>query len=498
MKSILLPVLALLLTGCAAIDPGKASLTEIPGAQLGLTQEPIVWPHTQWWRRYHDTQLDHVMELALANNPSLSSAKARIDLANAAVRGAHAVQLPQLDLAYVQSRQRFSENYIYPPPFAGSMYTDSSLKLNVGFDLDLWGKNRAKYAAAVSRAKASQADLAVARNMLAGNVVQSYFNLQNALVQEKVLGDIAKQQANVLAITHDRVKAGLDTEVEVNQADSALSAVKVQLNQAGVNAQLLRHQLAALAGQGPDQGNTIVAVPLTRPPQGVPSTLPLNLLGRRPDIVAARAQVEAATSDVSSAKADFYPNINLSAFAGFVSLGLGNLLKDGSITYGAGPAITLPIFHGGALNAQLGGKKAERDLAIANYNQVLLNAVRDVADAATSIRSLRQQIKDQHASYVAIASAYGIAVKRYKSGLGNFVQVLQAQSEMQKQALLDVNLQARAYTLDAQLAVALGGGYDSAQPEKPHTQPVAAPLQAPGKPVAAPAAGLPLAATPTR
>jgi NodT family efflux transporter outer membrane factor (OMF) lipoprotein len=263
--------------------------------------------------------------------------------------------------------------------------------------------------------------------------------------------------------------------VEVNQADSALSAVKVQLSQARTNAQLLRHQLAALTGQGPEQSNSITQQRLAPAPQGVPATLPLNLLGRRPDIVAARRLAEAATSEVSSAKAAFYPNVNLSAFAGFLSLGLGNLLKDGSLVYGAGPAITLPIFHGGALNAQLSGKKAERDLAIANYNQTLLNAVREVADASASIRALQQQIADQHASYLAIASAYDIAVQRYKSGLGNFVQVLQAQSEMQKQALQDINLQARAYILDAQLAVALGGGYDetqmeaSAEPKSPAT-----------------------------
>jgi len=464
MKSVLPLLLALSLAGCAAIDPGKASLTEIPGPQLGLKAGAVVWPHTQWWTRYGDPQLDRLMERALANNPSLAAARARLGLANAAVAGAHAVQLPQLDLAYNQSRQRFSENYIYPPPYAGSMFTDSSLRLNAGFDLDLWGKNRTKYAAAVSRVEASQADLAVARNVLAANVVQSYFNLQNALTQAQVLGEIASQQANVLSITRDRVKAGLDTQVEVNQADSAYSAVKVQLNQARTNAQLLRHQLAALAGQGPDQENGIAQQHLAPAPQGVPATLPLNLLGRRPDIVAARRQVEAATNEVSSAKAAFYPNVNLSAFAGFLSLGLGNLLKDDSLVYGAGPAITLPIFHGGALNAQLSGKKAERDLAIANYNQTLLGAVREVADATASIRALQQQIADQHASYLAIASAYEIAVQRYKSGLGNFVQVLQAQSEMQKQALQDINLQARAYNLDAQLAVALGGGYNEAQP----------------------------------
>lgn len=461
-----LPPLLLLacLAGCAAIDPGPPSLTEIPGARLGLKQAAVEWPRAQWWLRYDAPQLNRIMEQALADNPSVAAARARLAIANAAVRGARAVQLPRLDLGYNQTRQRFSENYIYPPPYAGSLYTDASLRANAGLNLDLWGENRARYAAAVSRAEAGQADLALARNILAGNVAQSYFKLQNALAQAGVLEEIAAQQANVLSITRERQKAGLDTQVEVNQADSALSSVKVQWSQAKVNAQRLRHQLAALAGLGPDGAAGIERQPLDHAPHGAPRELPLELLGRRPEIVAARRMVEAAASEVSSAKAAFYPNINLAAFVGFLSLGLDKLLQDGSLVYGAGPAISLPLFEGGALSAQLGQRQAQRDLAIAQYNQAVLDAVREVADATASIQALQQQSADQQASYRAIASAYEIAVQRYKSGLGNFVQVLQAQSEMQKQALQSIELQAQAYMLDAQLAVALGGGYQSDAP----------------------------------
>src|SRR5690606_7089492 len=169
-----------------------------------------------------------------------------------------------------------------------SVDTDASLRLNLGFDLDLWGKNRERYAAAVSRAQASQAEAQVARNALVSGVVQSYFNLQNALAQHKVAAQILQQLEQVLAITRDRVAAGLDTQVEVNQADSAVSSAKVQLNQINTNASLLRHQLAALAGEGPDRGAQFQPVALDHPPIGVPDQLPMSLLGRRPDIVAAR------------------------------------------------------------------------------------------------------------------------------------------------------------------------------------------------------------------
>lgn len=459
MKPLLPILLAITLTGCAAINPGKPTAQQLQGTDLGLSQASISWPKQTWWKRYQDPQLDALIGTALAKNPSLAAAQARLRMANAAVQGARAVQLPQLNASYTQTRQRFPEHYIYPPPYAGSMRTDANLQLNLGFDLDLWGKNRSKYAAALSRANASQADTEVARNALISAVTQSYFNLQGALEEHIVLSKIAKQLANVASITRQRLNAGLDTRVEVNQADSAVSSAKVQLSQAKTNATLLRHQLAALIGAGPSRGLKIHRIKLSHPPAGIPQQIPLNLLGRRPDIIAAKLRVKAASSDISAAKAAFYPDINLSAFAGFMSLGLDNLFKGGSKVYGIGPAISLPIFDGGALNAQLGGKRAERDLAIANYNQTLLQAVREVADAITSIDNLKQQIIDQGASYTAIASAYKIAVQRYKSGLGNFVQVLQAQNAVQKQAILRTKLRARAYNLDTQLATALGGGY---------------------------------------
>jgi len=357
------------------------------------------------------------------------------------------------------TRQRFSENYIYPPPYGGSMLTDANLRVDVGLDLDLWGRNRARFAAAVSGSEAARADLEMARNTLVGAVVQSYYKLQNALSQQAVLEEIAGQQQKVLDITRERVDAGLDTEIEAKQAESAVASARVQWSQAAANAQLLRNQLAALLGEGPGRGGGIERVALDAMPAQVPSELPLELLSRRPDLIAARERVLAAASEVSAAKAEFYPNVNLAAFAGFMSLGLDNLLQGGSKTYGVGPAISLPIFHGGSLNAQLDQRRAERDLAIADYNQALLTAVREAADAVASIQALQGQAVDQARSLDAIASAYQLAVNRYRSGLGNFIQVLLAQNEVQKQSILAADLRARAYELDAQLATALGGGY---------------------------------------
>src|SRR5690606_20938329 len=193
------------------------------------------------------------------------------------------------------------------PPFGGSMQTDTSLRLDVGLDLDLWGRNRAHHAAAVSRQQAASADVQMARNALVSAITQSYFTLQNALAQQQVLSQLVSQLESVSDITRQRVVAGLDTAIGANQADSAVSATRVELSQAVTNADLLRNQIAALLGTGPQRGQEIQPTTLAPSFTGAPDSIPLALLGRRPDVVAARLRVEATASDISAAKAEFYP-----------------------------------------------------------------------------------------------------------------------------------------------------------------------------------------------
>ena len=186
----------------------------------------------------------------------------------------------------------------------------------------------------------------------------------------------------------------------------------------------------------------------------MPASVPLDLLGRRPDVVAARWRAEAARHAIDTAKAEFYPNINPTAFAGFQAMGTGNLLDAASRMAGIGPAISLPIFHGGALNANLAGRRADADLAVSDYNQSVLDAVRQVADALDGPRLLDQERGEQRQARAAIEAAYDLAVKRHKAGMGNYLSVLIAQTGVLTQARLDTDLRIRAYQLDADLAYA--------------------------------------------
>ncbi|VFR34985.1 Outer membrane component of tripartite multidrug resistance system [plant metagenome] len=459
MKRLLALLPLLLATGCAQIAPGATPADPVDAATLGLAASPVQWPAANWWQRYEDPQLNRLVEQAVAGSPSLLAAQARVAQANAAAAQARADLLPSVSGNYGLTRQRYSGNYIYPPPLGGSVGTDNRLALDFSYEIDFWGKHRAEHEAALSRVQSAEAEARAAHNLLASAVVRSYLNLQNAFAQQQVIADTVRQREDVAQLTRDRQAAGLDTQVEVKQAESALAAAKVEAVQVQTRLAVGRNQLAALAGGGPELARGIQAAALRRLPLAVPDTLPIELLGHRPDVVAARWRAEAARKDIQSARAAFYPNVNLSAFLGFASLSTGNLLNAGSRMAGIGPAISLPIFEGGRLNAALAGRRAESDLAVADYNDTVLTAVHQVADAVDALRLLGDESQAQTQARAAVEEAYALALDRYRSGLGNYLSVLIAQDGVLQQRRQETDLRLRGYQLDADLAYALGGGY---------------------------------------
>ena len=177
------------------------------------------------------------------------------------------------------------------------------------------------------------------------------------------------------------------------------------------------------------------------------------------DVAAARWRVQAAEQSVDSARAQFYPNINLTAFAGFSSIGFDKLVQSSSAQWGVGPAIRLPLFEGGRLRANLKGKAADLDAAIETYNAAVVDAVHDVADQLTSTKAIERQQAEQQAAQRSAETAYAIAVQRYEAGLGNYLNVLNAETAVLAQRKLAVDLAARSVDTQIQLIRALGGGF---------------------------------------
>jgi NodT family efflux transporter outer membrane factor (OMF) lipoprotein len=229
---------------------------------------------------------------------------------------------------------------------------------------------------------------------------------------------------------------------------------------------VLQHQLAALAGQGPDRGLNLVR-PQLHAAQAValPTVVPANLVGRRPDIVAQRWRVEATGQDIHAAQAAFYPDINLAASLGFESLGLDKLLDFGSHTYNAGPALRLPIFGGGRLRAQLRANDASFDLAVADYNKTVIGALQEVADVLATLASIEKERDAADRAVTALQGAYDIAVLRYRAGLSNYLVVLIAEGQVLQQKQLKADIEARKLDASISLIRALGGGFEPAADE---------------------------------
>jgi NodT family efflux transporter outer membrane factor (OMF) lipoprotein len=453
-------LVALGLAACAPMHPAPSPERSIVPRDVGASAVDVEWPKEAWWRRYGDPQLDGLIDDALAGNPTLAVARARVARASAAADVARAALLPQVSGSGTIVYQRFSENYIFPPPFAGNWDTDNRLTLDLVYEIDFWNKNGAALAASLSQAQAAAADAQAAGVLLTTAVARAYFNLQRLFAQRDVSRATILQRERMVDLTARRFEVGLDTRVEVKQAEAALATVRTELEQSEDAIALARHQLAALAGAGPSRTDTIVPVSLaSAPATPVPAAIPLDLVARRAEIVASRWRVEAAGREIEVARAMFYPNVNLVAFVGLNSMGLAKLLETASGIAGVGPAVHLPIFEGGRLNANLRGREAENDLAISQYNQAVLDAVREVADALSSLRAIARVAAEQSRARAATTDAYSLAVLRYEAGLGNYLTVLTAQTQQLVQDRLDADLKARAFELDVNLARALGGGY---------------------------------------
>ncbi|WP_420104791.1 efflux transporter outer membrane subunit [Herbaspirillum huttiense] len=429
-----------------------------PGAPNGQ------WPGSDWVRQFGDAQLTALIEDALAANPGLQQARARIGAAAALAESRGAPLLPTVNAEASVIRNQFSSTSIYPPPYGGNWYNEKKAGLNVGYELDLWNKNQSALEQAISSEKAAQASEQEARLALTASIVSVYSQLAAQYAVQDILQRTVQQRSNLETITADRVKTGLDSQIERNQSRTSSADARAQLEQNAGQIVLLRQQLGALSGKGPDRGLQLAPPALQNlATPGLPADLPLNLLGRRPDIVAARWQVEAASRGVDVAKARFYPDINLSAMIGFDSLVDANPFTAASKSIAFGPAITLPIFEGGALRAGLKGEYANYELAVATYNKTLNDAYADVARQIAAIHSIERQLPIRREALQAAERAYDLARERYRLGLVSQLTLLSSETGVLAQRQSLVALEAQRREQQVALYKALGGGFDAQQ-----------------------------------
>jgi NodT family efflux transporter outer membrane factor (OMF) lipoprotein len=459
-----LPFLPLiLLAGCA---PQAAMLASPrPASAVASTQSldaPVVaWPDAQWWLAYGDPQLDTLMAEALANSPDVAAALARVRAAAAIVEQARAVRTPSIDLNGQATLDKQSYNNGIPAEFIPKGWNDAGrVTLGGGFDLDLWGRNRAALAAATSEARAAEVDARQATLLLSATIASAYADLAQLYAERAVLARAVAIREESLKLNQGRYAAGLDNRGTEQLSATRAAAARADLAAADESIQLTRNRIAALVGAGPDRGLTITEPRIAAlRPNGLPDRLALDLVGRRPDIVSARLRSEAASNRIRSARAAFYPNLNLNALIGLQALGLDQLVDSGSTFGSVGSAVSLPIFGRGRLRGELRGAEARYDEAVSSYDSALIGAVREVADAAASIRALDIRRREVATALAAAEGAYSIARQRYEGGLSTFLDVLTAEDTLLDRRRASADLAARAFSLDVALARALGGGF---------------------------------------
>jgi NodT family efflux transporter outer membrane factor (OMF) lipoprotein len=454
------------LAACATLPPpGPARVAKAPqayAAARSLAGPERAWPGDGWWSAYGDGQLDGLIREALANSPTLAVAEARIRKAQSLEdRGR---LLPTVSANGYVAEEKQSYNSGIPKAFVPHGYNDyGRATLDFSWELDFWGKNRAAVAAAISETRAAEADFAEARLALSTNVAAAYADLARLFAEREVAERAVEVQSQTSKLVSDRVANGLDTLAEQRQAEANPLQASADMKAIDEEIALTRNRIAALLGAGPDRGLTIER-PKTGAlaPIGAPKELAANLVGRRPDVTAARLRAEAASKRIKQARAAFYPDVNLAAFIGVQSLTLTKLTAPGSDIGSVGPAFSLPIFNGGRLRDNLHGAEADRDVAVASYDAAVTEAFHQVADVLASSRALAGELADSRAALAASEDAYRIARLRYQGGLSTYPAVLLAEQGVLIRRRIVADLESRALILDVQLVRALGGGFHAA------------------------------------
>ncbi|HUO21647.1 MAG TPA: efflux transporter outer membrane subunit [Caulobacteraceae bacterium] len=432
------------------------------------------WPADDWWTAFNDPTLNSLIERALKSSPDLRAVQARLTEAAAAREAARASLFPTLNAKGSIQETGVTINFPGTPQslknfLPSDIQPFTQLSGNLSYQLDFFGRNHAAVAAASSQAKAAQFEVEAARLQLSAAVATAYANLIMADADQAAAEDAAKLREGSRTLVGDRERNGLETRAEFRESDAERESSEVDLVAAKGAALEARYALAALVGEGPDTFLDLHPGHVVEGPIGLPPHLAADLIGRRPDVAAARLRVEAAAQNEKVARANFYPNIDLTASDLVVATRPQDIFTHNLNLVQFGPALSLPIFDGGKLAGALRNSRGEYEEAVANYDKAVVQALHEVSDAITIRRGAQESIDHAKQALDASQDAYNLAVMRYKAGLSTYLSVLTAENTLVATRRQYDDLQARAVGAEVELIRALGGGFNETAPAKTQT-----------------------------
>lgn len=454
-------IIGLGLSACAPL-PKIENKDDIPTIKAkSLVAPETIWPNKDWWVKYGDKQLDNLINLGIKDSPDVKIAQYRFKQSSAFSESVESILYPNLSANGQINSQSFSDNYLFPAQMLPPGWLSSGqATLNFNWEIDFWGKNRAEVASAVSKAQASLAESEQAKLMISTSIAHTYAELSRAYLQQDTIKKSLEIRVKTVELFNQRQKHGMETKGAVDQTYAKMILSKNDLIQNETQIKILKNKISVLVGKSPDFSESI-----KRPSvdfkyyYGLPKDVDVLLVSRRPDVIASRWEVEARDNTIYKRKTEFLPSVSLAGLIGYQSIGLSNLFMPTSSFGNYGPTIYIPIFEGGRLRANLRQANESYNESIANYEKTLLNALQEVADTATNMSSLDEQIKLSDISVSKALSALSISKQRYEAGLTNYLEVLVAEDELINMLKIQTDIKARSFIYDVALNKALGGGY---------------------------------------
>lgn len=470
---ILLP-LFLSAGGCARVHDEKTALPVTDIAKLRTPEIPASamheWPGSDWWRDYHNPQLNALVEQALKDSPSIAVVQQRVELAKARIKMQEASGGPQLDFGADVERQKMSAEGVMGPfalddPAAGTTgpwYTSGTYGLQGSYELDLWGKNRAEIQSALGASQAKQAELAEARLMVSSAVVELFWDIQTYMALHQTLLDLREQEAIIAKTDQQLYAQGVRSSVDDTSTKIRMSKIDEKIDVSKGRLQLLQTSLQAMLGlKSPAVHLKPVALPPVR--ESLPPRLGYELLARRPDLQAAHWVIESSLSAVDAAHAAFYPSINLMGFLQYDALHMSDLFRSSAQQMGVIAGLTLPVFDSGRLNANLDIVRTSSNLSIASYNKAVVDAVTDVVKSASQVQTLSTENAHQQAVVKGSQHLWELTRQRFAVGILSGADVAKAKLPLLQEQATKIQLQGQWISADIRLTRALGGGYRSAE-----------------------------------
>ena len=422
-----------------------------------------------WWTVFGDKELDQLEQRALRDNPNVRAAAQRLVQAQAQLGVTRASQLPTVGVSAGVANSRTSAESPMGATFGHQSIkgNEFSVGANFSYELDLWGRVRRAVEAADAQALAAQDDRDGVMLMLSGQVATTYWQLRGLDADIAILNDALATRRESQQLIEARFNAGLSNELDVSRTRIERANAEADIQEAQRQRNTLEHALAVLVGASPSEPVVAPAAATALPqPPAIPVGLPASLLGQRPDLAASVATLKAFNAQVGVAEGAYYPSLSLTGNFGYASETLSNLAKGSARQFSFGPlALSLPVFEGGRIEANVKLAKARYDEAVANHEGRLLTALREVEDALSDVQQRQKQGDVQVQAQQAAARAVQVAQARFDRGVSTYLDVTDAQRSALAADRAAAQIRTQRLLAAVSVARALGGGWQQGAAE---------------------------------